>query len=808
VSRLAPALVLALAVGCGPRAAPPAEPEPPAAAPEPDLGPVELPGPDTPPPDIAARLAELADFPDQPTKYNLPNDAVRTLARLGPAASSYLVRMLLKHDRAEVRQLAAHTLGQMGPAAEPAVPALARALADPSRNVRLTAADALAHIGKGAAPAAPALGRAFRDEPPNVGDQKGLEESSSARLAIIRALAAAGEPGRKVLGEVVVPIMVDDLKNDRTVRVATGTQLSACGPVAAPCLPHIVAQLRKRPSEILDNELFAAVIDLGPEGVGYYRQLLMDSNTEIRRYALRAFYGLKIDVTVFAPEIAAAMRDADLKVRGDAVAQVPRFPAPPPTEVVAAVVGLLGDPGAIAQPPYAGIEFLDKGAVTQALVHSGRRAVPGTAAALASADPLTRIHAATALGEIGPAAADAVLALREVEKDQHLGPAVAAYQARYKITADADALAGLAALADGQPVDGRLLVAQALAACGPAAVAHEGVFLPLLDDENPAVRDAARTAACELGPRARRAGARIAAGFRVPTDLGRSTPTPLSKLGPALAPAVPALRSFLRQETILHSLVHEVLEAIGPAARAATPELLEIAVREDYHAISALKVLGAIRPPTADALTAGRAGVRNRSEFARMYALRLLGDTGPAAREALPLVREALRDPDAAVRVWAIYAGIRIEGTARPYVEQLTRELGAIRDPGPGSDGASEFAIRVVPRLAPEAPEVLPSLIDLLRRGGGGQLFGGRSAAFRAVVGYGAAARDVVPMIVAELAAPRHRAEERAELCEALGALGPAAAAALPALRARAEAPGWKAAWAARRAIDRIEGRE
>lgn len=806
--RLAPALLLALVAGCGPRPAP-ADPTP-AAAPEPDLGPVELPGPDTPPPDIAARLAELADFPEQPTAFRQPHDAVRALARLGPAASSYLVRMLLKHDRAEARQLAAHTLGQMGVAAEPAVPALARALADPSRNVRLTAADALAHLGTRAAPAVPALARAFRDEPPAAGDQRGLEGSPSARLAIIRALAAAGEPGRKALAEVVVPALVDDLKNDRTVRVVTGIQLSACGPVAAPCLPHVVAQLRKRPAEILDDQLFHAILDLGPDGIGYYRQLLADPNDEIRGYALRALYGRPMDLTPLAPDVAAAMRHANPKTRRDAVDQVDRFRVPPPPELVAAAVGLLGDRGVMAQPPWTGLDALDKGPVTRALVYAGRRAVPGTAAALTSADPLVRVHAATALGEIGPAAADAVLALRELEKDRDVGTAVAAAQARYKITADADALAGLAALAEGRPVAARLFVARALAGCGPAAAAQEGVFLPLLDDENPAVRDAARAAACELGPGAKRVGARVAADIRGPADVGRLRPAELTKLGPGLAPAVPALRSIMREQGPGKLFAeYELLKAIGPAARAAAPELVEIATSDHDFTGGAFEALIAIRPPPALAVQAARAGLRNRHGSVRASALELLGGTGPAAGEALPLVRAALRDPEPAVRAWAIYAGIRIEGTARPYLEQLRTELRPNRERGRFGDAGSEFAVRVVPRLAPEMPEVVPVVLELLMRRADGLESSNRRRALRALAGYGAEARGVVPPIAAELAGPAPVvSDDRAELCEALGAFGPAAAAALPALRARAEAPGWKVAWAARRAIDRIEGRE
>jgi HEAT repeat protein len=738
----------------------------------------------------------------------MPQDTVRTLARLGPTAMPRLVEMLLTHPRPEARQLAAHALGQMGPAADPAVSALARAMSDVSRNVRLTAADALAHVGPTAGRSAPALTRAFREEPPVTSDQRGLEGSPSARIAIIRALAAVGEPGRKALAGVVVPTLIDDMRNDRTERVTTGVQLAACGPAGAPCLPHVLDHIRRRPDAVLGDQWFVAVLDLGPGGVDVYRQLLTDTNPQIRQHALRAFYYLKLDVTIFAPEIADCMRNPDPKVRWAAADQVSKFPDSPP-ELVAATVGLLGDRGVLADyPPTSGMDAPGGGPVTRALVYAGRRAVPGATAALAHPDAVTRMHAALALGEIGPAAAAALPALRRLAADQLYGPAIAGFQAQYKITADAAALAGLAALAGDAPVEGRRLAAEGLARFGPAAAAHEDVFLPLLDDDDPAVRAAAVKAVCELGPGAKVAAARLAAGIRRPTDLGRSIPTPLTKLGPALAPAVPALRSFLRENPGQLFVEYQVLQAIGPAARAAVPEILELALRDDFRAADALETLAAVRPRPAVAVRAGRAGLLNRSEFARVYALRLLGVTGREAREALPQVKEALADPDPEVRVWAIYAATRIEGSVTPYLPQLTRELAPDRQRVRGTDAGARFAERVIPLLAPEAPEVVPVVLDLLRRGDDGFGLGGRAAAFRAVAGYGAAAKGVVPLVVAELARPAGQLDYREELCEAMGAVGPAAIDALPVLRELAAGSKWNVVWAARRAIGRIEVKE
>jgi lysophospholipase L1-like esterase len=87
------------------------------------------------------------------------------LARIGPAASGAVgvLRDDLRSDNADRRWRAARTLGRIGPAAAPAVPLLTSALADPSNAVRQHAARALGRIGPAARPAAAALQRATGD---------------------------------------------------------------------------------------------------------------------------------------------------------------------------------------------------------------------------------------------------------------------------------------------------------------------------------------------------------------------------------------------------------------------------------------------------------------------------------------------------------------------------------------------------------------------------------------------------------------------------------------------------------------------
>jgi HEAT repeat protein/lysophospholipase L1-like esterase len=95
------------------------------------------------------------------------------LARIGPAAASAVGALVdgLRSDDGNRRWRAARTLGRIGPPAASAVPSLTAALSDPSSLVRLHAARALGRIGPAARTAAAALQTTTGDKDPNVGEE-------------------------------------------------------------------------------------------------------------------------------------------------------------------------------------------------------------------------------------------------------------------------------------------------------------------------------------------------------------------------------------------------------------------------------------------------------------------------------------------------------------------------------------------------------------------------------------------------------------------------------------------------------------
>jgi lysophospholipase L1-like esterase len=87
------------------------------------------------------------------------------LARIGPAAAGAVGVLVdaLRSENPDRRWRAARTLGRIGPPSEPAVPLLIGALGDANNAVRQHAARALGRIGPAARPAAAALQRATGD---------------------------------------------------------------------------------------------------------------------------------------------------------------------------------------------------------------------------------------------------------------------------------------------------------------------------------------------------------------------------------------------------------------------------------------------------------------------------------------------------------------------------------------------------------------------------------------------------------------------------------------------------------------------
>ena len=200
-----------------------------------------------PSPEIAGPIFEkaMADADATTTHYML--DA---LAGLGPQAVPRLIAAL-KYEA--LRAQTAYILGQIGPPAVAATPALAKLTSDPDPNVAVEAAHALAKIGPGAKAAVPALIEVLKQpesksahaavfalgmigpgaaaaEPALLEVIKGKDDSMSmlSAWAIIKIRGVSAETAAKVIPELLVAL-ASHLPQSRQ---AAAESLGELGPLA------------------------------------------------------------------------------------------------------------------------------------------------------------------------------------------------------------------------------------------------------------------------------------------------------------------------------------------------------------------------------------------------------------------------------------------------------------------------------------------------------------------------------------------------------------------------------------------------
>jgi HEAT repeat protein len=188
--------------------------------------------------------------------------ALDAFARLGAPAVPRLITTL---ENEKLRLEAIYVLTEIGPAAAPATPALAKLIADPNEQVAHEAALALAAIGPaakaavpallarlqqsedantaavvyalgkidaGAAAVQPALARALKSDDPHVS------------LAAAWAMAQVDPPSEKVAAQ-TVPVLVNGLKSSTPiVRQGAAEALQRLGPLAKAAAPALEAALK------------------------------------------------------------------------------------------------------------------------------------------------------------------------------------------------------------------------------------------------------------------------------------------------------------------------------------------------------------------------------------------------------------------------------------------------------------------------------------------------------------------------------------------------------------------------------------
>jgi HEAT repeat protein len=414
-----------------------------------------------------------------------------------------------------------------------------------------------------------------------------------------------------------------------------------------------------------------------------------------------------------------------------------------------------------------------------------------------------RFSAIKALGRIGPAAAEAVPKL--FPKTGETGPArweerLDGYMAEALGRIGRPAIPALIRALQGEDLDLRFFAIGSLGEMQDEAGEAVPALIATLDDLS---IEAIWDTLCRIGPAA--APALPALWARLEQD-SFELPLPLSGIGRA---AVPALVEIFRRRARDYGRPGEDdlpdvrgFLALGEDAREAAPALRPyLTDKRPVIRAAAAVALGAIAPDTPGLVPAlteilkyprhdpedlGAATPEQyaRSEYGREAAL-VLGWIGPPARSALPTLRECLKDQEQDKDSdWnnSYFQGligimIRIDPAGQLVVPSLFR---AIRR-------GDEKAMMDATMLEPIPEVILKALTDAAKDDRGGV----SHRVWGALARIGPAAVPAVPALIRGL-----DGDDPGGSAEALGAIGPAAREAVPALERKLKAKDGPGLWA------------
>jgi len=399
---------------------------------------------------------------------------------------------------------------------------------------------------------------------------------------------------------------------------------------------------------------------------------------------------------------------------------------------------------------------------------------------LESGAPGARVIAAEALGERGPAAADAITALVKVMRAPKLNDRADAL----RLLAARDALVRIGpkavpALTDllaheAAPV--RAVAAEALGWLGPPAADAVPALGKLLADQSAFVKARAADALARIGPKAESA-----------------VPALVKLLG---EPASTEPPSFGRgQSGDPKTAATAALKAVGPKGVAALREYVLPGLIEQYKTAKptpwdgpGVATLAALGPDAAGALPAIKAYVRRRDSSSDLDALvPVLLKMGPDGVKAFQeLLADTKADRRAMIGAVATSRAYGNQGDLTPIVPTL---VAALKDENPAIRSSAAWALSDLGARTP--PEVINVLVAQL-----GAPDVDRGAAFARI---GAPA---VPALVRALKAEDPKVQTRA--ASALGQIGGRARAALPELRGLARSQNVRVALEASAAAARV----
>ncbi len=376
-------------------------------------------------------------FTDEDTR--VPNAAARAVLAIDPMA----IGQALRHPTAGVRAYACYWPANWGQQGEVFVPRMLKLLAeDPSPDVRYRAARGLEHFPSRASEIVPGLIVALEDKNSHVHNGASIAltklepkavDAVPALVDVYRRLSTprhTQNPLRKIvhvgsihastarsaetlrkLAPLAIPGISKDLASgDPAKRRRAAELLSVMGESATPAVPLLVRLLPETADEVTHRHILDALINIGPAAkpaVPRLVVLLGHEDPDVRGRALMALRAIGPDARPATPKILERLDDKSAPVRCHALVALVKVAEP--NVSVGYLAAALSDEGRFhVTARQAVVPTLGKH-LDQTAAH-----VPELAAALSDGDSALVHSIIKILEALGPRAAEAVPALREV----------------------------------------------------------------------------------------------------------------------------------------------------------------------------------------------------------------------------------------------------------------------------------------------------------------------------------------------------------------------------------------------------------